>query len=340
MPGGDDHAVASEGWPASLAAFPFGQWIAGNRRTYARGDMDADRVEQLEKLGMVWSHCDVAWEEGLVASRGWAAEHGHLLAPLDASFQGYRVGIWLKSARAAARKAQEIEQRRAEGLPVDSSAGALSEARREQLEDIDPSWWPTWPVEWQRAFHLVRLHLDAGDPLPTSPGDVVHRGEERGRWVRSVRLGWDSLTRVQQWMCEQVLGIESAGEYEKPKPRRTQADKWTMNYQAAKQFYEREGHLLVPRNHVEQSVGDDQEEQGTQARSVDRQPGQPGRDADPGAGGAAVRHRDAAGVGDAESSARSPARTPHPGFRFSVAGQDLGVAQCVQCPAQVGFDGA
>ncbi|MFE6743849.1 DEAD/DEAH box helicase [Streptomyces tubercidicus] len=250
------------GWPASLANFPLGQWIADNRRFYARGDMDEDRIEQLEKLGMVWSHFDVAWEEGLSAARGWAETNGHLLAPLDATHQGYRVGIWLKNARAAARKAAEIEQRRAEGLPVESSAGALSAERREQLEDIDPSWCPSWPVEWQRAFHLVRLHLEeVGGTLPTEPGDVVHQGEDLGRWVRSVRLGWDNLTTVQQWMCEQVLGIEPAAEDEKPTPRRTQADKWALNYQAAKQFYEREGHLRVPRKHIERIVGGgDQEE--------------------------------------------------------------------------------
>ncbi|MFI2549168.1 helicase associated domain-containing protein [Streptomyces rochei] len=194
-----------------------------------------------------WSHFDVAWEEGLAAARGWAAEHGHFLAPLDATYQGYRVGIWLKNQRAAARKAQEIEQRRAEGPPVQSATGALAEVRREQLEDIDPSWCPAWPVEWQHAFHLVRLHLDASETLPTDTGDVVHQGEDLGRRVRSVRLGWDNVTAMPQWMCEQVLGIEPVVEDEKPKPRRTQADKWAMNYQTARQFYEREGHLRVPR---------------------------------------------------------------------------------------------
>ncbi|MGW2331627.1 Helicase associated domain protein [Streptomyces sp. NPDC001700] len=257
VPGGEDQAVEAEGWPASLAAFPLGQWIADNRRFYARGDMDEDRVEQLEKLGMVWSHFDVAWEEGLSAARGWAEVNGHLLAPLDATHQGYKVGIWLKNARAAARKAAQIEQRRAEGLPVESSAGALSDERREQLEDIDPSWCPAWPVEWQRAFHLVRLHLETGRPLPTESGDVVHQGEDLGRWVRSVRFGWDNLTTVQQWMCEQVLGIEPAGEDEKPQPRRTQADKWVANLAAARQFFEREGHLKVPRKHVETVLSED-----------------------------------------------------------------------------------
>jgi superfamily II DNA or RNA helicase len=256
----------AEGWPASLAGFPLGQWIADNRRFYARGDMDEDRIAQLEKLGMVWSHFDVAWEEGLAAVRGWAAEHGHALAPLDATYQGAKVGIFLKNARAAARKAAEIEQRHAQSLPVKSSAGALSEARREQLEEIDPSWCPTWPVEWQRAFHLTRQYLEEGGALPTEPRDVVRQGEDLGRWVRSVRFGWDKLTTVQQWMCEHILGIQPATKDEKPRQRRTQADKWALNYAAARQFYEREGHLRVPRKHVETIVlggedGEDQEEQ-------------------------------------------------------------------------------
>lgn len=259
VPAGDE--AEAEGWPASLANFPLGQWTADARRFYARGNMDEDRVAQLEKLGMIWSHFDVAWEEGLTAARGWAAEHGHLLAPLDAAHQGYKVGIWLKNARAAARRALDLEQRQAEGLPVESWAGALTEERREQLEEIDPSWCPAWPVEWQRAFHLTRMHLEEiGGELPTEPGDVVHRGEDLGRWVRAQRLGWEKLTGVQQWMCEQVLGIEPASEDEKPPPRRTQADKWAMNYEAAKQFYEREGHLRVPRKHVERIVGEDQQE--------------------------------------------------------------------------------
>ncbi|MFH9990521.1 DEAD/DEAH box helicase [Streptomyces luteogriseus] len=261
VPGRDDQAVEAEGWPASLAGFPLGQWIADNRRFYTRGAMDDDRVQQLEKLGMVWSHFDVAWEEGLAAARGWAAEAGHLLAPLNATYQGYRVGIWLKNARAAARKAAGIEQRRAEGLPVGSAAGALSDERREQLEDIDPSWCPAWPVEWQRAFHLTRQHLEAGGTLPAEPGVVVHQGEDLGRWVRGVRLGFDKLTTVQQWMCEHILGIESAAEDEKPKPRTSQADKWALNYAAAKQYYQREGHLRVPRKHVERIVvGENPEE--------------------------------------------------------------------------------
>ncbi|MFF7505273.1 helicase associated domain-containing protein, partial [Streptomyces lavendulae] len=31
---------------------------------------------------------------------------------------------------------------------------------------------------WQRGFHLVRQHLDTGQPLPTAAGEVVRQGED------------------------------------------------------------------------------------------------------------------------------------------------------------------
>ncbi|MGW2426173.1 hypothetical protein ACWC0C_44425 [Streptomyces sp. NPDC001709] len=61
-------------------------------------------------------------------------------------------------------------------------------------------------------------------------------------------------------LLQHILGIEPAGEDAKPKPRRTQANKWAMNYRATQQFYESKGHLRVPRKHVEQITGEDQEE--------------------------------------------------------------------------------
>ncbi|MFE0685790.1 hypothetical protein ACFW17_34000 [Streptomyces sp. NPDC058961] len=171
----------------------------------------------------------------------------------------------------------------------------LSEERREQLEEIDASWCPSWPVTWQRAFHLVRMHLDAGEALPTEAGDVLRQGEDLGRWMQSVRYGWDELTTVQQWMCEQVLGIEPAPKDEKPQRPRTQADKWNAHLAAARQFYERESHLKVPRKHVE-TVSEDGREDQYRLGGVGQQPAEPGRPAVAGAGGGALQERHAMGV--------------------------------------------
>ncbi|MFI5682080.1 helicase associated domain-containing protein [Streptomyces cellulosae] len=57
----------------------------------------------------------------------------------------------------------------------------------------------------------------------------------------------------------------SSGSHPRPRTRsrRRAARRPTsgaMNYEAAKQFYEREGRLQVPRKHIERIVGEDQEE--------------------------------------------------------------------------------
>ncbi|MFF3787487.1 helicase associated domain-containing protein [Streptomyces sp. NPDC001933] len=233
------------------AGFPLGTWLAAQRRTHKAGRLDPGRVEQLDGLGMVWSHQDIAFEEGPTAARAWAKVHGHLLTPATAIRGGYPVGTWVKNQRFAARAADQIAQRRQAGLAVESSAGALTEARRAALEEIDPGWCPVWDTGWQRCFRLVQNLLQDGGALPVVVGKVIVQGENLGRWVAAQRHGWEQLLPAQQWLMENVIGIEPAEQAERP-VKRTQDDMWAVNLAAARQFHAREGHLRVPRKHVEE----------------------------------------------------------------------------------------
>nr|WSX48324.1 Helicase associated domain protein [Streptomyces sp. NBC_00974] len=229
-------------WPHGLARFPLGQWIADARRTYRRGALGRERAAQLDALGMVWNHFDVAFEEGLAAARGWAEENGHLLPPVDAVWRGAPVGVWVKNQRAAARR---------------EGPGALSEDRREALEAIDASWCPAWEISWQRAFHLTRMHLDAGGRLPEGPGEAVVQGEDLGVWLRGQRQSWERLSWSQRWLLEHALGVTPAEGADRPRPRVGHAAAWAAHLEAARQFHGRERHLRVPRTHVERVGGRD-----------------------------------------------------------------------------------
>ncbi len=81
-------------------------------------------------------------------------------------------------------------------------------------------------------------------------GKVIVQGEDLGRWVTAQRLGWEKLLPAQQWLLENVLGVEPAGDEQRP-VRRTQDTMWAVNLAAARQFHTREGHLRVPRKHIE-----------------------------------------------------------------------------------------
>ncbi|WP_431954845.1 Helicase associated domain protein [Actinacidiphila sp. bgisy167] len=239
------------------AAFPLGTWIAEQRRVFNAGEIKPVRAAELDDLGMVWSHWDVAWQEGLSAARQWAAVHGHLLPPATAVWNGYPVGVWTKNQRTAGRLAETIAQRREAGLPVGSTAGALSEERRDALEAIDPSWCPSWPVVWQRSYRLCRKLIEAGQPLPVVPGQVSVQGEDLGAWVQAQRLRWDALLPAQAWMLENMLHLSPADPSERPQAPRTQADKWAVNLRAARQFHAREGSLQPARKHIERLADPD-----------------------------------------------------------------------------------
>ncbi|MFD5192639.1 helicase associated domain-containing protein, partial [Streptomyces sp. NPDC058357] len=117
----------------------------------------------------------------------------------------------------------------------------------------DPGWCPAWDTGWQRCFRLIQNLLQNGGVLPVA-GKVIVQGEDLGRWVAAQRHGWEQLLPAQQWLLENVLGIEPAEEAEQP-VRRTQDDMWAVNLRAARQFHAREGHLKVPRKHVERLEG-------------------------------------------------------------------------------------
>ncbi|MFI1177485.1 DEAD/DEAH box helicase [Streptomyces melanogenes] len=241
-----DYVTPDEWKPA---AFPLGTWLADQRRYNNAGRLARERVKQLDELGMVWSHQDVAFEEGLAVARAWAAVHGHFLPPATAVWQGYSIGVWAKNQRAAGRKALVNIARREAGLPVDA-AGAMPQTRLDALDDIDPGWCPAWDANWQRCFQLAKAHVDSGEPLPTQAGTTIVQGEDLGRWINAQRHGWDQLMVGQQVLLE-ILGLEPASPHEQPAKTPTRDDKWATNLAAARQYHAREGHLNVPRKHIE-----------------------------------------------------------------------------------------
>ncbi|MFI5752527.1 Helicase associated domain protein [Streptomyces sp. NPDC051644] len=241
--------VTPEDW-GGVGGYPLGQWIADQRRAYTAGTLEAERVAELEQLGMVWSEQDAAWADGVAVAKEYAAVHGHFLPPTTAVWEGHPIGVWAKNARAAARRARENEELRAAGRPVPSAAGAMTEARRDELDAVDPGWCPVWDAGWQRCYRLVQNHVQAGGTLPEAAGGVVVQGEDLGRWVTAQRFGWEQLLPVQQWILENTLKITPAEEDERP-VKQTQDSKWAVNLVAARQFHAREGHLRVPRKHAE-----------------------------------------------------------------------------------------
>ncbi|MFI1386698.1 helicase associated domain-containing protein [Embleya sp. NPDC020886] len=123
-------------------------------------------MRNLVMLGMVWSHPDAAFDDGLATARRYVGRVGHLAAPQNAVQDGVRIGQWLANQRRAGVLDAHPERRRA-------------------LEELDPWWRPDgWTIAWQRAANEVRLHLARGGALEElTPGHVAG-GRDIGRWAQ------------------------------------------------------------------------------------------------------------------------------------------------------------
>ncbi|MFJ2781599.1 Helicase associated domain protein [Kitasatospora sp. NPDC087315] len=229
-----------------------GVWVADQRRYKAADVLDAERVKELDALGMVWSAFDTAFTDNLAAVAGYAAEHGHACPPNEAVWGGRPVGTIMKNLRTAQRRTEALQRRAEAGEQGLDWTGALSAERKAALDEIDAGWCPAWPVEWRRCFILAWHHIKAGGTLAgAEPGSIIVQGEDLAGWARAQQAGWDKLVPAQQWALEHVLGLEPLAPEQKPAAKVTHAEKEQRNLATAAQYREREGNLNVPRKHKE-----------------------------------------------------------------------------------------
>ncbi|MFF9344893.1 helicase associated domain-containing protein [Streptomyces sp. NPDC014773] len=170
-------------------AFPLGQWIAEQRRAYGAGQMNGWRAARLEMLGMAWSAADARFQENLAAARVHYQERWTLCAPRSAAVLDKPMGQWLSHLR----------------RPGALTAHPEWEAA---LLAVDEDWNPSWPVEWQRHYAVVREMLAKESTLAyVEPGVTVH-GMDVGKWLARQRKPevWAALADGQRERLE-ALGV-------------------------------------------------------------------------------------------------------------------------------------
>ncbi|MFF1810804.1 Helicase associated domain protein [Streptomyces sp. NPDC058251] len=216
-------------------ATPLGQWVAEQRRAYAAGQMTGQRARRLEQLGMVWSPADERFQENLEAAKAYYEDHWTLCAPRSAVALDRPVGQWLSNLRRAGAL---------EGHPEWETA----------LSEIDEDWNPSWSPDWQRHYAALReLVADEEGQAEVLPGFTVH-GMDIGKWLARQRTPkvWQALTAGQRERLQQLGITPPAPEPEAPaKPTTTPVSAFAWGVAALMQYKTREGHLTVPRGHVE-----------------------------------------------------------------------------------------
>ncbi len=219
--------------------YALGTWVSEQRRAFKAGTLKAWRVDLLNEVGMVWSVGDAGFWKNLGAARSYYAVHSTLACPRNTVWDGVALGQWLSNLR------------RPGGLGTDP---VRAEERRRALEAIDPEWNPTgWPVDWQRHYAATRelLGEEQGRPAGLLPGVTVN-GVDVGTWTtrQTDPTIWDTLLPKQRERLE-ALGLTRRTAA--PAGKSGKGSAFERGITALTQYAAREGRVVVPRAHVEET---------------------------------------------------------------------------------------
>ncbi|KAB2587687.1 helicase associated domain-containing protein, partial [Streptomyces arboris] len=222
-------------------AYGLGTWVKEQRRAFKAGALKPWRVDLLNEVGMIWSVGDAAFWRTLNAARAYYVAHNSLACPKNTVWDGVAVGQWLANLRKPG------------GLGRDPKR---ADERRRALEAIDPEWNPTrWPVDWQRHYAATRhlLGEEQGRPAELLPGVTVN-GVDVGTWTtrQTDPAVWDTLLPEQRERLE-ALGLTRRTTATPAETADGKAGAFERGITALTQYAQREGRIVVPRAHVEET---------------------------------------------------------------------------------------
>jgi hypothetical protein len=143
--------------------FRLGQWVSNQRRQ--KQTLSEARRQQLDELGFVWDTFETNWAEGLRYLTIYKEREGHCRVPATYKENGFRLGQWV------------VVQR--------GNADTLSEARRQQLDELGFDWDP-FATDWADGLRCLRIYKEREGHCRV-PRLHKENGFRLGRWVDNLR---------------------------------------------------------------------------------------------------------------------------------------------------------
>ncbi len=197
-----------------------GSWLS-NLRTYRKNNIQQnyltqDRIEALDKLGMVWDVPDYLWEQNYAACMEYHRMHGNLEIPSDyVSKDGLKIGTWLRNQRANKKRLTKDQIRR--------------------LEEIGMLWSTKYDRAWQAAYEEAKTYYESHKNLDVPIAYVTASGFKLGKWISNCKAKGKANHPIERQKALDAIGMV----WDKP-------DAWETRFELAKNYFSVHGDLQVP----------------------------------------------------------------------------------------------
>jgi hypothetical protein len=202
--------------------FRLGGWVLRQRQSKT---LPEARRQQLDELGFVWDALETKWAEGLRYLTIYKQREGHCRVPAAHKENGFPLGFWVTNRR--------------------QNKQTLSEARRQQLDELGFVWGP-FETDWAEGLRYLTIYKQREGHCRV-PHSHKENGFNLGQWVRTQRHNADTLSAPFRQQLDELGFVWNARE-----------TKWAEGLRYLMIYKKREGHCRVPQKHMENgfSLGD------------------------------------------------------------------------------------
>lgn len=209
-----------------IDGYALGRWASVQRSYYANNTLADSRREKLEDLpGWSWDLAADQWAMWIDFMHRFVDEHGHANVPFPYVVDGYNLRSWVATQRGLHKR------------------GAIPKERILELEAL-PGWiWDVLEDNWSRHYEALKT-FSQREGHARAPQRHEEDGLKLGQWVAVQRANSDDMSPARKSLLEALTGWTWD----------PFTDGWELAYAALCTFSDREGHVLVPKEHREGEV--------------------------------------------------------------------------------------
>ena len=202
-----------------------GYWIGTQRRKYKNNKISKEKIDLLEKIGMVWDPFDLQWNEYYDSLVEYYNKNGDSLVPLRyRTKEGINLGSWIVKQRQYYKN------------------NNLSKDKINLLEKLEMVWNPA-SMTWNEMYKVAKEYYEENGNL-NIPNNYFYKNVNLGSWIITQRVNYNqSILADSQIELLNNIGIEWD-------PIRSREYIWEHNYKIVLDFYNKYKHLYIPTNYL------------------------------------------------------------------------------------------
>lgn len=214
-----------------------GRWIAQIRLYRKSGIksrmLSSERIESLDKIGMIWDVLDYLWEENYASALRYHREYGNLDVPYNyIDSEGVRLGQWLIYLRTVRKEISKNSYRK------------LTDEQIARLDALGMIWGNKYEKQWNEAFDALCGYSQKNVSFDVPVSYITDSGIALGKWIRRQRDFYEK-GKLSEERVERLRNIGFILEKKDP---------WNEKFLLAKAYYEEYGNLNIPAQYVVDGV--------------------------------------------------------------------------------------